>query len=308
MDFLRKGLLKVETGVKKQHTIQRIDVKNVLRPRAAFPTDTGIDPFILDGRTGIVRAVEAYREFNPALLEESAVAPQLADRLLAERVPATLESRMMAAFLGRAGEKFELTTGQGSLAYANGAVPDTDDRYQIQWWDGFVNLFVNDPLVRRASISQVALTNSNIDDAMDNLIQVASLYKPGLIQDPATSGMKFIMSQNTLQLYLQYQSTTLTFKGANIEESAAIPWKGYPVVSCVGMPDDTVLFVKANDTEESNLWMFMNSQNDFTAQIGYVQNNSQVMFMKATFKMCVQYGWSDEVFLYTTKTAADFKP
>jgi len=304
MDMVRQGLVNIQAGVKKKHTVQRINVDNVLSPYSPTPVDNGANPFVLDGRTGVTVNINAYREFNPRDLEENFIAPQLPAQLLAAQVPNDLETRMLAAFLGRAKEKFELTMGVGSTAYS--VLPTTDSRYQIQWFDGFIKQWINDAAVNRASISQVALTNTNIDEAMDNLIQRVSALKPGLRREIEQGNLKFMVNPQDADLYNQYQTTVTTFKGTDLTSSALPPWKGCPVKACNGIPKDTIVLCKATDMPSSNLYLLMNDESDFQVKIDRVQNNSDLWFMKAEWKMNVLYGWSDEIFMYSTETAADF--
>jgi hypothetical protein len=50
----------------------------------------------------------------------------------------------------------------------------------------------------------------------------------------------------------------------------------------------------------------MNSTEDNNLQLMRLQNNSELFFLKGLMKFDVQYGFSDQVFLYTTLTSDYF--
>jgi hypothetical protein len=50
----------------------------------------------------------------------------------------------------------------------------------------------------------------------------------------------------------------------------------------------------------------MNSVEDNQLQLMRLQNNSELFFIKGLMKYDVQYGFSEQNFLYTTLTASDF--
>ena len=50
----------------------------------------------------------------------------------------------------------------------------------------------------------------------------------------------------------------------------------------------------------------MNSTEDNNLQLMRLQNNSELFFLKGLMKFDVQYGFSEQVFLYTTLTTASF--
>lgn len=56
----------------------------------------------------------------------------------------------------------------------------------------------------------------------------------------------------------------------------------------------------------SNLYVGMNSTEDNQLKLMRLQNNSELFFLKGLMKYDVQYGFSKQIFLYTTLTAADF--
>lgn len=308
MDTVQKGLVYSKGDIKKLHTIDRLNVNNVLSPRVATPTDSGLNPITQDGRQIIPQDVMTYREFNPRDLEATFIAPELSIQLLDRQLPASYENQIAYLMLSRAGEGFENCMWMGSTSYA-GQYTELDDKYQLQFWDGFMKKFVNDASIRLSSISPVTITTSNIQAILDDLITQATLYKKALITTKSKhDSMKFIMSPKTANIYNQYLSTIITYKGNALAQDTFMlePWKGYKVEMTNGMADNTIIFCHADDTTESNLWLGFNSTQDWNLQLARLQANSELFFLKGLWKFGVQYGWSDEIFMYTTLTAADF--
>lgn len=308
MDTIEKRLVYVVDGITKQHTIKRLDYKNPFKPRMATPTTDNANPFTMDGRLMIPKSVDIYEEFNPRDLEESDMSESLSTTILDRRVPPGLQSQMVQLVLNRAAEQQENGLWMGSLAFA-GNVTSTDPRYQIQYFDGFLNLMVNDPLINLSSISPVAITTTNVLVIMNDLIAQATTKNKALITDKkAYSRMKFLMSPTTIGVYQQELGLGTTFKGTALNTGEVPRWMGYEVVRVAGMPDDTILFTRATNDIESSLFVGQNSSKDWDLRLMRLQNNSELFFIQGKFKFDVQYGWSEEIFLYTTLTPDDFLP
>src|SRR4051812_25324741 len=93
MDTLRKGVAHVQDGIKKKHTIGRIDFSNPLQKRTATPT--GGSTFTIDGRDLEPKDMMVYAEFNPRDLEQHWEAEKLSPTLLAREIPVELENYML---------------------------------------------------------------------------------------------------------------------------------------------------------------------------------------------------------------------
>jgi len=301
MDTVQKGSVYVKDGIKKKHTIDRMDFSTPLQERAATPTSSG--SFTIDGRVLTPADIMLYTEFNPRNYEESFVAEQLSKTLLAREVPVTVESYMMQIALNRAFEQIEQNIWMGSTTYT--ATIGTSGNGQLKFFDGFLKKMVNDSAVLKVA-SPVALTAGNILSKMDALITLAATNKKALLSRPTRfDRLKFFVSVNTEQLY-QTASLNLTFKGQAFNSGQALPYKGYQIVTLAGLPDDTILFCEGLADTSSNLYLGMNSTEDNQLQLQRLQNNSELFFLKGLMKYDVQYGFSKEVFLYTTLVASDF--
>ncbi len=308
MDTVSKGVVYVKDGIKKAHTIGRMDFANPFQTRAATPTSSGT--FTVDGRTLTPQDLMIYTEFDPRDYEAHWLAEQLSPTLLARELPVEAENYMMQIALSRSFEWVEQELWMGSTTYT--ATPGSAGNGQICFFDGFLKKMLNDaavyqvpspfPLVATASDG----SHTNILTAMDSLKNYAATNKKALMARPDRfKRMKFLMSINSEQIY-QDASVAITFKGQVTQSGETQPWKGFQVVGLAGLPDNTILFVEALDGVDSNLYVGMNSTEDNNLQLMKLQANSEIFFLKGLMKFDVQYGFSDQVFLYTTLTTATF--
>jgi hypothetical protein len=305
MDTIQKGAVYIKDGIKKKHTIGRIDLSNPLQPRQATPTSNATNgKFTIDGRSLFPDDHMFYTEFNPRDFEEHWLAEQLSPTLLARELPLTAENYMMQIALNRTFEVIETEFWMGSKTY--NATPGDSGKGQLMFMDGFMKKMVNDSDVRLIA-NPVALTSSNILDKLDLLIQSVAINKKALLASPNRyKRMKFFMSIETEQIYQTALVQGTTFKGLNTMDAGIKPWKGYEIVPLAGFPDDTILFCEGLPDTSSNLYVGMNSTEDNNLQLMRLQNNSELFFLKGLMKFDVQYGFSDQVFLYTTLTSDYF--
>ena len=315
MQSIEKGLLYVKSGIKKMFTIPRVDMTNPLSPRQTTPTDDGSNPIVIDGRTLIPLDIEAYREINPRDFETNQMSEQLSETILAREVPPGIQSQLMQLLLNKSGEQFENMVWNGSVDYKTG-VDKADPRYQLQFFDGLLKLMVNDPLVNLSSIGAAAITavpsdTTYILKVLDDLITQAATKKKALVSNKGHHNrMKFILSVATEQLYLTALSTATTYKGISLDSPLTPRWKGYEVEGVAGMADNTIVFCQANadDPQIANLWVGMNSLDDNELKVARVAPLSEEFGMLAKWKWCVNYGWGNQIFLFTTLSAASFRP
>lgn len=311
MDTIQKGVVYVQDGIKKQHTIDRLDFTNPLQPRQATPQSKG--DFTLTGRVLIPQDLMCYTEFNPRNFESNFLAEQMSQTLLARELPVTAENYMVQLALNRVFENVETGLWEGSTSY-QGQYVYGDTKFQLQFFDGFMKKFVNDSAVVKISSplpltggASVVATSTNVLEAMDALITSVATNKKAMMSNVKRfSRLKFIVSVATEQLYQTALTSGLTFKGLQTTEAGTKPYKGFQVVALAGVPDNTIVFVESLPDTSSNLYVGMNSTEDNDLQLQRLQANSELFFFKGLMKFDVQYGFSDQVFLYTTKVANDY--
>ena len=309
MDTIQKGGVYVQDGIKKAHTIGRVDFANPLQQRSATPTTSGT--FTVDGRVLNPQDLMVYTEFNPRDYEQHWLAEQLSPTLLARELPKTAENYMMQIGLNRAFEQIELGLWMGSTTYT--ATPGTAGNGQICFFDGFIKKMLNDSAVQKvASPFTLVSTASdgshyNVADAFSALLKLVATTKKALLSRPTRyQRMKFFVSINTEQIWYDFITTTQVYKGVNTTEQGINRYKGYEIIALAGMPDDTILFTEGLDDVSSNLYVGMNSNEDNNLQLMRLQNNSELFFLKGVMIFDVQYGFGEQTFLFTTLTTGSF--
>ncbi len=313
MDTLEKGIVAVDTGIKKIYTIDRIDLQNPLSPSQAVPTNQPGSGWYIDSRTMTPGNFQTYQIANPRDLESTVWSKYLADPILEEIIPSggpDINGKMIQVLLGRSGESIETMFWQGSTAY-QGHYVWGEANYQLQYFNGFLQRMVNDPLVNLSSITPAAITSSNILAILDDLlVQAGTKYKALISDKDSHRDMKYLCSTTTWIIYKIALANT-TYKGGPLDESGTPTWKGWKVEPIAGMADNTIIFSRASvDPNIGNFHVAMNSEKDWNLRIGQVDGNifAETWAMLAKWKMDVNYGWSDEIFLFTTLTEDSFLP
>lgn len=309
LDTIQKGIAFVQDGIKKKHTIDRLDFSTPLQERQATPTSSG--NFTIDYRSLEPADIMLYTEFNPRNFESNFRAEELSRTLLTRELPVTAENYMMQIALNRAFEQIETCIWMGSTSYT--APIGSAGNGQLKFFDGFMKKMVVDTAVQKISSPKTLVatatdgSHENVLEAFDRVLSKVAVEKKALLSDPKRyEKLKFIISINTELLYAQALATGTAFKGTPYDFAGVPKWKGYEVVSLAGVPDNTIIFCKATPDVESNLYVGMNSTEDNNLQLQRLQNNSELFFFKGLMKYDVQYAWSEQTFLYTTYVAADF--
>jgi len=304
MDTVRKGAVYVNDGIKKQKTIGSVNFTNPLQPRKATPVQ-GNSQFTVTGKLLQPLDMMLYTEFNPRDYEAHWLAESLSPTLLARELPVTAENYMMQIALNRTFEQIESGLWMGWTGYS--AITDANDpRYQIQFFNGFLWKFLNDAAIKFAQ-SPAVLTPTNIGAAFQDAINTISGSKKALFANPAKyDRLKFLVSIEDEQIYQDYLTTTLTFKGNNTTERAINKYKGFEVVGIAGLPKDTFVFCEVTGGPDTNLHVGMNSMEDNNLQLQKLQNNSELFFLKGLMKYDVQYAFSDQTYVWTTLTTNSF--
>lgn len=302
-DTIEKGCIYVEDGIKKQKTIPRIEVANFMQKRKATPVSQGT--VTVDGQQLIPQDLMLYYEFNPRDYEQHWYAEELSPKLLGRELPVTAENFMMLQTMKRLNEFFENAIWRSRTAYdpdnqteTPTAVGDTTDAASYFYFDGLIKKALNDNTVLTVA-SPVALTTSNIRDqftAALNKVPAALLFRYG------KGGLKFIVSYKDK---LKYEEALRTdaYKNIDSTESAINRYRGYELVPVAGMPENTFFVCIAKPDIDSNLWLGINSTEDNQLELMRLQNNSELYFVKGLFKMDVNYGFGDQLVVYTTMTA-----
>jgi hypothetical protein len=280
-EIVNGGHIFVKDGIKKEFTIPRFGVEDVIQDRAATPKSPQ-GKATVDAQKLVPQDYMLYDEFNPRDFEGHWFAAQLNDTLIDRRLPFTIESVIIQEylkqhnkFLGKAALQSDKTNGVKPYAY----------------FDGLVTRARLDITVPKVA-SPVALAISNIAAAFQSCLDIV---KADVLYDPA---LKFFVSYKTAMLWEKAQQQS-TYKGVDSTMAGLLRYSGRQVVQLYGMPDNCILLAKGSADMGSNLWLGMNSVDDAVVQFEKLQANSELYFIKMLMKVDTNYGWGEELALYT---------
>jgi hypothetical protein len=313
-DTVQKGCIHVEDGIKKQRTIPRIDVTNIMQKRAATPTSSG--SIAVDGRVIVPQDMMLYIEFNPRDFEAHWQAVNLNPKLIDRDLPPTAEDFVTRQTMARLNEFFELAIWRSRKIFdpSNAAAvtpaskgQDVTDSAYI-YFDGLMHKLLNDAATIQVSTPRTLISSGASDGSNEVIVEalnrVYKLVPKALLYKYGPGGLKFHVSYATQQVYEDYLTTTTTFKNNDTTERGINKYKGYEVVPLAGMPDNTIIACVTSPGLDSNLWVGMNSAEDEnTLKLAQLQANSELFFLKGLFKMDTQAGFPDFIVLYTKITA-----
>jgi hypothetical protein len=306
-DTIKKKCIYLEDGIKKQRTIPRVDVTNIMQKRAPIPTSSG--NITVDGQKLVPLDHMLYLEFDPRDFEQHWFAEQLKPRLIDAELPPTAEQFVMLQLMKRLNEFFENGIWRSRLEYdPDGAnvnpvtIGGTSADAPYIFWDGLIAKAMASPLTIKVP-SAVALTggaSGNIITAFQNAYQ---LVPPSLLYKYGDMGLKLFVSytdqqkyENTMQLLTVYKNQDTTQMGIN-------RYNGYNVVPLAGLPANTFFWGMGVPDINSNLWMGINSQDDNKLTMQRLQNNAEYWFFKGLFKTDVQIGFPEELVMYSLFTS-----
>lgn len=279
-DTINGGNVYVKDGIKKKFTIPRFDVdyEDLIQDRQATPTSKG--SMIVDGKVLDPNDYMIYTEFNPRDYEDHWFATQLNETLIDRALPYTVESVVVQEVLKRHAKYFNKQIWNGDMA--------TTGIYK--YFDGFLKKAKN-AADTNVVASPITLTAANIQAEFlrgYNMIPAALRYD---------KDMKFFVSYATYDMYVQSQINQ-TYKGVDITNEGVPTFKGRRVEKIADFPDNTYFIAKGKPTQESNLWVGLNSVADEGLQLQRLQANSELFFIKMLMKADVQIGWNNETVYY----------
>lgn len=310
-DTIQKGCVYVQDGIKKKHTIPRIEVTDFMQRRQATPQSKGT--VTVDGKVLEPLDIMLYYEFNPRDFEAHWYAEQQSPTLLARQLPQTVEAFMMMQTMLRLNEWFEFAIWRSRVQYApDGAAvtpaskgADAGDSIYF-YFDGLIKRLLDDAttiLVSTPATLVAGTAGGGEENIGAALYRILKLVPKALLNRYGKMGLKFMLSYGTKLVYDEYLTTSTTFKNNDTTERSIDRYKGYDVVALAGVPDNTIVACVACPDISSNLWVGVNSVQDNNLQLAKLQANSELFFVKGLFKMDTQSGFPDQVVLYTSITA-----
>jgi hypothetical protein len=302
-DTIEKGGIMVQDGIRKKFNIPRVEISGFMQKRQATPVSKG--NVNVDGKIIEPKDLMLYVELNPRDFEAHYYAEKQSPKLLTRELPQTAEAFIMMQQMKRLNEFFENAIHRSRIDFdPSGNAVDPTSKGEVagavdyNYFDGLIKKALDDVNTIQVP-TPIALTTANIRDKWTlalNLVPAALLFKYG------KGGLKFLVSYADKLKYEEALRTD-TYKNIDSTESAIERFRGYDIVSCAGIPENTFYLCIARPDNQSNLWLGINSTEDNQLQLSRLQNNSELFFIKGLFKMDTQIGFADQLVIYTTLTA-----
>ena len=287
-ELVQGGHAYVVDGIKKQYTIPRFTVDNIIQNRVPTPLSpaTAAGAATISSRTLIPADYMVYDEFNPRDYEQHWFATQLNPTLIDRRLPVTVESVIIQEYIKKHNEFL------GKAAMISNSDPGVGNTNvaAFRYFNGIITRAKADAAVPKVA-SPVALAVGNMATSFQATL---SNIAPAVLYD---MNLKFFVSYKTAQLWEQEQRTT-TYKNVDTTMAGINRFAGRTVVPLFGMPDNAILLGKGTSDLSSNLFMGMNSFDDATVQLQRLQNNSELYYIKMLMKVDTNYGFGEQLSLY----------
>ena len=305
-DTLIKGCIYLQDGIKKEYTIPRVDVTNIMQKRNAIPTSSG--NITVDSAVLVPKDHMLYQEFDPRDFEQHWFAEQMKDRLADAELPPTAEQFVMLQIMKRLNEFFENAIWRGRIEYdPDGlnvnpvSIGGTASDSQYIYWDGLIAKAMASSLTIKVP-SPVALTGGSSGNITAQIQAAYLLVPPALLYKYGPMGLKLFVSYPDQQK-LENTYALSPFKQQDLTQSGINKFNGYDVVPLAGLPANTFFWGMGVPDLASNLWIGINSMEDNKLEMMRLQANSEYWFFKGLFKTDVQIGFPEELVMYTLFTA-----
>jgi hypothetical protein len=305
-DTIQKGCIYVEDGIKKQRTIPRVDVVNIMQKREAVPTSAGT--ISVDGKVLTPQDSMMYIEFNPRDFEQHWYAVQLNPRLMDAELPPTAEDFIMLQTMKRLNEFFENAIWRSRTAYDpdGGNLDPTSKGASASdsvyfYFDGLIKKALADANTLQVA-NPVALTGGATGNIITAFQAGYAKVPPALLYKYGPMGLKLFISYADQQKYENTMQLLTTFKNQDTTQQGINRYNGYDVVPLAGLPENTFFWGYGKPDISSNIWLGINSTEDNELMLQKLQNNSELWFVKGLFKTDVQFGFNEEMVMYSTLT------
>lgn len=280
-DTIKNGNAYIKDGIKKKFTIPRWDSNyaSLIQDRKATPTSQG--SMTVTGQAINPQDYMIYVEFNPRDFEDHWFAIQLNPTLIDRTLPQSAESVVVQGVMARHAKFMNQIIWSG----------DTTRTDYLKYFNGWVT-----KAIASSNTLKVAGTTLTAGNIQAEMLKCYNKIPAALRYDPA---MKFFVSYDTFDLFAQSQIAQ-TYKGIDTTQEAVPYFKGRKVERIADFPADTILVAKGLPTTDSNLWVGMNSIDDEGLKLAHLQPNSEYWFVKMLMKLDVNFGFDEEVVIYST--------
>lgn len=300
---INSGIVSVWDGIKDKVNISLMTWSGGLQPRNYTP-NTPLGTATVNEKILEPLSAMFYTTYLPQVLENQWESVALSTYMLDRNLPNEFASYVMYSMMSSVfGQDMEVGWWMSSTDFQVITDP-TDERYKLQFCDGFMKRIVNDATVLNYA-SPAVITTSNILTFLDGLIDLITVNKKALIG--RYKRMKFLFSPKTANVWRKFLVSP-TFKGIDYDKVGVDFYAGYEIVTLNGFPDDTILFCECTKDMTGAFHIGMNSTGDENQiQTDRTRPMDETFFIKALMKFNTQIKFGNEIACCTTLTAADFE-
>jgi hypothetical protein len=303
-DSMNKKLFVVLPGIKKKKTIPRMQLDGFIQPRMKGELGSEASGTItVDARTLVTQDVMIFMLFAPSDFESHWIAVKLNPKLMDEELPLNAENAIMSLMMGMTAEYMEKAVWQSvrnetaiAAAITNKGFAANDNR--LIFVNGLLVRMLNDAEVVKVS-SPLVLTKANIFDELERVKNAV----PVSIKE--NLDLKYAINPNTKEIFTKAQQGQ-NFKGISVTDAGIMTFGGKEIVVVNGLPDNTIVAGIFNPrVGKGNFYMGVNEVDEETyLKLSKHRPESEEHFIKGLFKFDVNYGYGQEIVLYTTWTPA----
>lgn len=302
MDTYEKGCIAIQDGIKKQHTIDRLEVSNFIQDPAATPTSAG--SIVVDYVQLIPQRFDLYMEFNPHDFETSFWAPELQKLLMDRALPPTASNFLLLQLMRRVNQYYEYAIWQSAQKYnptsasyvaPPAALLTATKNQNFYYFDGLIQKALADANTIQVA-GAVALTYANIRTQFEAAIEIVP---PAFLGKYGAGGLKIMVSYVD---WLKYNRALRedAFKNQDTTGESQDKWNGYEVVRLAGLPENVFFMAVANpNPQSSNSFIGLNEFTDKdNLKMAPILTFSDLWAVRAEQKADVQWGFTDQLVMY----------
>lgn len=281
-ETVAQGLINIETGIRKQRSIPRANLSNIIQDRAETPTPQGT--MTHTERVLAPQDFMVYVEFNPNDYRHVWDFMQSSDPFVfGELAPEVQRVLIQEVMDGESGVNEFMGTNIWTGDQA-GAAPNNK-------YDGLVTKALAD-----ADVIDVVGTTLTAGNIIAELQKVYDASPVVLRRDPDYA---ITIPISAFEFYTN-ALRDLTNKSIDPTEEAPAMFRGKKLVPLVAMPDDTMVATKMRDDRQSNIYLGLSAAEDFNAlKIMPLQNNSELWFIKLLMAADTQIKFGERFVLYS---------
>ncbi len=272
------GHINIETDIRKDRSLPRMQMSQIIQDRAATPVSSGL--FTYDERKLTPKDWMVYVEFNPNDFRAIWQTFQSTDPFVFSELPNDVQIVMV---------RLVLEGQNGVNPYIGQAIWQGDIAAGTPPLDKFDGLRVK--AAADATVVDVVgttLTAANI------FAELQKVYDASRVEARRHPDYKIFIPDSAFELYTN-ALRDLTNKSIDPTEEAPKLFRGKTLVNLVGMPDDTMTATVSNDDRSSNIHLGVGAIEDQnTLQIEKLQANSEKWFIKMLMDMDTQIMFGED--------------